>query len=69
MERDSIEAHTCELCQAVTLHWCRLENANGYQHYFCDHECVLRWIERQHENVYRESLLEFDTIAPERRRR
>ena len=62
-----MEAHTCEFCQAVTLRWHRLENARGHQHYFCDHECVLRWIEREHENVHREAMLEFDTIAPERR--
>ena len=62
-----MEAHTWEFCQAVTLRWHRLENARGHQHYFCDHECVLRWIEREHENVHREAMLEFDTIAPERR--
>ena len=55
---DQREAHACEMCDAVSLHWVRWQNARGDQRYFCDNDCLAQWIERTHANVPREIALE-----------
>jgi hypothetical protein len=58
-----IEAHTCERCDAVTLHWIRWQNWRGGTCYFCDNDCLAQWIARGLVNVWREARLEHEYMT------
>jgi hypothetical protein len=56
--RGSLEAHVCAWCDMVSLSWVRWQNDRGWQHYFCDNDCLAQWIARGVVNVAREIQLE-----------
>src|SRR5262245_29083577 len=47
----------CYICGAHTPHWVKWSNWSGVEHWFCDNDCLARWLGRLEDealNIVRE---------------
>lgn len=51
--------HVCEMCEALTVRWIQWSNCLGLTHFFCDGDCLGRWLERTRRDVCYEIAQEY----------
>ena len=65
LQRVLVVQRVCVMCEAITPCWVRWSNSREEAWYFCDSECLVRWVERGREDIAREIVLECRQIHEE----